>query len=948
MHCHSCHDDNDTLTMYLGILLWVVSLATLPRPGLTQGERALQYNILEELAPDDFIANILLDAQLDLKHSPNDLRLLMFSLHERRGSTLNLKDYFAIEERTGILRTARRIDRETICPHQVQCAAYLNVMVQPGQFFEIISVTINILDLNDNTPTFPRNMVECNVSETSMVGMQIPLPSAEDLDSPGFTIHKYQLLSDTSKFELQVTNNSIGNVDLSLILKEKLDRETEENYLMEVIAVDGGDPPKSGAMMVKVNVLDANDNNPKFDNYSYEVTISENLPVGSTIIQLHAHDPDKGLNGKVEYKFDTSTQADYGGLFGIDNETGEIFIKGPIDYERGDSYTLSVTATDKGPNSLPAYAKVTVHVEDMNDHSPHITVNALTTTGYVEVAEDAQIGTFVAHVSVQDFDSGDAGEFRCRMDSVNFDLQKLYPTEFKIITKTTFDREQQAEYHLNMVCRDRGEPPRSATEHIIVTIVDANDHSPQFQHQVYTAEMRENNAVGAFITQVVALDRDIGKNAEIKYSIADDDRGLLAINEDTGIIRANVRFDYEQDQELEFVVEARDQGTPSRTARALLRLIIIDSNDEVPQFTQKDYRFSVIEDSHARTFVGIVSATDKDASPYNQITYSLDPDFDGLRSFDINAYTGEITTKRSLDREEQSVFHLMVIASNEGFPLMRRKVNVTVLVVDVNDNPPILDFPNEWNHTVHISRSLPVGGYIARIRAHDADEGKNSELSYAFFDGNGGKYFFMNSTTGIVTLSKVLDSEGFQYHSTKVVVKDHGTPPKEALGDFHIIVNKSLPIVQQYQNSGFSFFKLKDSQIIIGAIIVIFVLLVLVLTVIVVKCKRKRNTRNNKYNCRREAKKRDGKKKDPHRESLEWKAVPNDWNGTDMKDGKPKKAVTFRMEVEEGEVEDDHHLWPPNIDSDSTQVRFISFFIQIQNLLVSAILSYTNQSQPQG
>ena len=121
--------------------------------------------------------------------------------------------------------------------------------------------------------------------------------------------------------------------------------------------------------------------------------------------------------------------------------------------------------------------------------------------------------------------------------------------------------------------------------------------------------------------------------------------------------------------------------------------------------------------------------------------------------------------------------------------------------------------------------------------------------------------------------------------------------------------------------------RLKDSQIIIGAIIVIFVLLVLILTVIVVKCKRKRNTRNNKYNCRREAKKRDGKKKDPHRESLEWKAVPNDWNGADMKDEKPKKAVTFRMEVEEGEGDDDHHLWPPNIDSDSTQVRnvFLTF-----------------------
>ncbi len=889
-----------------------------------------QHQIYEELPPDTFIANIVLDAKLDIKYSPNELRLLHFRLDDRRGATQNYRQYFIMEERTGILRTAKRIDRESMCAHRITCSIHLNVMVQPGQYFQIIKVSVEILDINDNAPVFPQNLVNRKISETTMPGAVFALPSAEDDDSSSFAIQRYELVSETKMFELQVTNTTRGNVDLHLILRGKLDREDVENYLMEVVAMDGGNPPKSGAMMIQITVLDANDNNPKFNNYTYEVTISENTPIGSTILQLHADDPDKGPNGKIEYKFATATQAQNGGLFGIDNETGEIFIKGPIDFERGNIYYLTVTARDHGQNSLPAYAKVVVKVQDVNDHAPHITINALTTTGYVEVSESAEVGTFVAHVSVADFDSGVSGEFSCRMASDQFRLQKLYATEFKIITTTTFDREIHSEYHLNMVCTDKGNPPKTATEHIIVTILDANDHSPEFQHRVYTAELRENNEVGAFITQVVALDRDSGKNAQVKYSIVDDDRRLLSVNEKTGIIRAIVKFDYEQDHELHFVVEAKDQGSPQNAARAMLRLIILDINDEKPEFSQAAYTFHVLENMREKTFVGTVIATDRDTPSFNQITYSLHPDYDGLRSFSINPYTGEITTKRELDREEQSRYLLVVVASNDGYPMMRSLGNVTVFVDDQNDNAPILDYPNDWNNTVHIARTMKIGGRIAHIRAHDLDANLNSELTYSIFDGNGGEFFRMNATSGVIYLNKVLETEGYQYHKMKVVVRDHGKPEKEAMGDFNIVVNKSLAVLQ-YQNSGFSFLKIKDSHVIIGAIITIFVILLAVLVVVIVKCRRKRNPRHQKYNCRREAKKRDGKKKD-RRESMEWKAVPNDWSD---KDNKPKKAVTFRMEVEEGEGEEaSQQLWPPNVDNDCNQVSddlhlFLDLFSQM-------------------
>ena len=882
------------------------------------------YNILEEVEQDTFIANIILDAQLDIKYTPNDLRLLHFTLHDRQGAQRNYKELFHIGERDGVLTTARRIDREQICARKLSCPIELNVMVQPGQFFEIIKVTINVVDLNDNAPQFPQTLLERAVSESAMPGAAFTIPAAEDRDSGSFGIQNYQLVTETNKFELQVTNNSLGTVNLQLILMSRIDREEEENFLMEIVAMDGGQPAKKGSMMVQISVLDANDNNPKFDNYSYEVMISENTPIGSTILQVLAHDPDQGLNGEVEYSFDPSTQSQYSSVFGIEGSTGEIFIKGDIDFETATVFHLTVMAQDKGPNSLPAYAKVTVRVQDMNDHAPHINVNALTSTGYAEVSETAQVGAFVAHVSVVDLDSGSSGEFDCHMASDHFQLQKLFPTEFKIVTTTTFDREFQPEYHLNMVCEDNGDPVRSAVEHIIVTILDANDHAPEFQHRIYTAEIRENNQIGTFITQVVALDHDIGSNAEVHYRIADDDRELLTIHETQGIIRANVKFDYETNHEIEFVVEAKDDGSPRRTARALLRLVILDDNDEVPQFSQTSYVFHVLENVHEQTFVGAVHATDKDTAPYNQITYSLHPDYDGLRVFSINPVSGQMSTKMPLDREEQHLYHVMVVASNDGYSMMRTLVNVTVFVEDQNDNPPILDYPNEWNNTVHISKNTPVGAVVARIRAHDIDDGKNAALMYSIFDGNGEQYFLMNLTTGIIYLTKKLETDGYQFHKMKVVVQDGGNPHKQAMGDFNIVVNKTKTLFG-YQSSSFSFMNLKDSHIIMGAVILLFIILLLVLIIVVIKCRRSQTRRNNKYNCRREAKKRDTKKKDP-RDSLEWKAVPNDYSGPDNytprevnSKEKPKKAVTFRVEITEGEG-DQQSLWPTGSHCD-LQVR---------------------------
>ncbi len=448
------------------------------------------------------MANILLDAELEMKYDPEDLAKLEFILNERRGTKRGFRDFFHIETKSGILRTAKVIDRDAICPHEPTCPIPLNIMVQPGQYFQIIKITINVIDKNDNRPIFPQSDMSLSISETTAPGSKFALPRAEDDDSGTYSVQRYHLVSGSDAFGLQVTNSSFGGMDIHLVVKEKLDREAADSYQMEVVAMDGGVPPKSGVMRLSVSVIDANDNNPMFDNYTYEVNVPENFPPGKTILKLHASDPDSGANGQIFYRLAENTLNMYGDMFGVDAHTGELYLKSALDFEKTQTYSLTVTARDQGPNSLPAYAKVILRVEDVNDHTPTITVNALTASGLVEVSEDAPIGTFVAHVSVVDNDAGPSGDIQCQMKSGQFELQQLYQTEFKIVTAALFDRERQDVYRLNLECKDNGQPPQNTVERIVVSVQDANDNAPTFSQQVYSVKMREGNAIGAFIVQV--------------------------------------------------------------------------------------------------------------------------------------------------------------------------------------------------------------------------------------------------------------------------------------------------------------------------------------------------------------------------------------------------------------------------------------------------------------
>lgn len=239
-----------------------------------------------------------------------------------------------------------------------------------------------------------------------------------------------------------------------------------------------------------------------------QVTVTENIAVGTTVVQVTAHDRDIGDNAAITYFLSASSQLVYGDVFSVDELTGDVIVTGKVDRERAAVYHVMVGARDSGPEPLVAEATVVIKVDDVNDNAPTATINTLTAsdTEVASVQEDASPGTFVGHVIVRDPDRGASGRFNCSVtgDGASyFRLQRMFGAEYHILTSTALDREDEDSYQLGIECADGGHESLSSVKWLNVQVTDVNDHSPKFDQNVYTAEIYENNYNGKFVVQVL-------------------------------------------------------------------------------------------------------------------------------------------------------------------------------------------------------------------------------------------------------------------------------------------------------------------------------------------------------------------------------------------------------------------------------------------------------------
>ncbi len=866
-----------TLLKY--VLLWS-SLQTV----YTQ---TLRYNVSEQVPSETFVANIPVDSGLSTKYNPDVFQQLRFSFNDPNEENL---EYFMIESETGILRTRGVLDREEACPKQQTCVISMDILVNPRDYFQVITVIVNVVDINDRRPTFPQEAITLEIPESAPLGATYKLPEAEDLDSRKFAIQGYRMDTEHDDiFELNVIDVGGQPSKLQLKLLQSLDREQRDFYRINIIAYDGGSPPELGSMEVNIVVADSNDHGPKFLNSTYTVIIPETARPQTTVIRVLAQDMDIGINGEIRYAFSDNDHSD---IFAINENTGEIVLKQTLDYEETQEYLLTVEATDGGVNSQPDYASVTVKIKDMNDNKPQISVNTLREEQSQDavVSELAEIGDMVAYVSVKDPDSGLAGQFICNLNEPHFSLeqQSQSPSKFKVVTAAKLDRERQEEYALVIECQDNGNPSLVSTETIIVHILDENDSAPQFPVSTYNVELTENNHVKAWILQVNATDRDKGDNGKVKFSLGHGAGDQFLINPITGVIRANAVFDYEQQEQVVFTVIAYDNGDPVQSTTATVVLSILDTNDEPPKFTQDSYSFDVLENQPIGMEIGLVTASDADSDENNKIEFALLPS-QSADKFTVDTQTGHVRTKESLDREQDSLYHLTVLATNIGVnPPLSASALITIQVQDDNDCDPIIDYPNTLNNTIYISNQVPVGYHVGIIQAHDRDLGDNAKLSFHISGGNIGGAFLLNPNTGVIETNIKLHSYDQKTFVIDISVTDHGFPQRVAKTPLHIVVNKSisyLPVDEQK-----TLLNNTNITIVVGlSVASVIIIVILVVAIVVIRRKERRKQQKHVYRCRVEAQKRiAGSKKDDSG------SVASDTSGSKQ----VKKEVSFRLQKE--------------------------------------------------
>ncbi|XP_036097489.1 protocadherin gamma-A11-like [Molossus molossus] len=655
-----------------GLVLLYIFLGKLREFGAEQ----IRYSVPEETDKGFFVGNI-----------SKDLGLEPWELTERRVRIVSRgkAQLFALHPRSGSLITAGRIDREELCETMSSC--FLNMEILVEDTLKIYGVEVEIMDINDNAPSFREEEVEIKVNEHATLGSRFPLPHARDPDVGMNSLQRYQL-SPNSYFSLQVRSRTDGANNPELVLEETLDREKEAAHLLLLTALDGGDPIRQGTVPIRVVVLDINDHIPKFTQSVYRVSVPENLSSGSPVLMVNATDPDEGINGEVVYSF-RNMESKASEIFQLDSRTGEVSIQGPLDFEKYRFYELEIQGQDGGGFSTTA--KMMITVVDVNDNAPEITITSSTNS----VLENSPPGTVIALLNVQDQDSGENGQISCFIpNNLPFNLEKTYGNYYKLITDRALDREQVQSYNITLTATDQGNPPLSTKTHILLNVADDNDNPPTFAHSSYSAYIPENNPRGASFFSVTAFDWDSKENARVTYSLVQDTiqgaplSSYISINSDTGVLYALCSFDYEQFRDLQLQVIAQDSGDPQLSSNVSLSIFVLDQNDNAPEIlypalpTDGSTGVELAPRSAEPGYlVTKVVAVDRDSGQNAWLSYRLlkasEP---GL--FTVGLHTGEVRTARALLDRDALKQSLVVVVQDHGQPPLSATVTLTVAVAD--------------------------------------------------------------------------------------------------------------------------------------------------------------------------------------------------------------------------------------------------------------------------
>ncbi|XP_076148282.1 protocadherin gamma-A2-like isoform X1 [Alosa pseudoharengus] len=670
-------------TMARRVLLFISALSI----GLVQGQ--VSYSIPEEMTKGSVVGNIAQDLGLDLK------RLISGKARIYTGESAQ---YIELSRERGMLVIKERIDREALCGQTTPCALHFQIILEKPM--ELYRVTVEITDINDNSPVFTMKEMKFEISELSQPETRFVLETAIDNDV-GVNGLQIYVLKPSAHFALKMHNLADGAKSVEMVLQKQLDREKQDRLSLLLTALDGGEPQLSGTMEIIITVVDANDNAPVCSQAIYKTTVKENAPKGTILTTVSASDADQGSYGIVTYALSSNAKG-LAELFQVNSNDGMLTLIGSIDFEKNKQYQISVQAKDQGGHSDSC--KVIVDVTDVNDNSP--VINIISESN--EISENSETGTVVAMMNIQDADTAENGNVKCALnEDIPFIIHSSSDGFYSIVTDNVLDREQVSVYNITVTCSDDGVPSLSSSVMLSLKITDVNDNAPVFDSAIYEASILENNAPGVSIFSIKAKDADWNQNARVSYILEDSSvngvpiSSYVSVSADSGVINALRSFDFEQIKSFQFHVKAQDGGSPPLSSNVTVRIHIQDQNDNAPQVLYPvQTSSSVVAEIVPRSadvgyLVTKVVAVDVDSGQNAWLSYKLQKATDRAL-FEVGAQNGEIRTIRQVTDKDAIKQKLVIVVEDNGQPSRSATVNVNVALAD--SFPEVLSEFTEFTH----------------------------------------------------------------------------------------------------------------------------------------------------------------------------------------------------------------------------------------------------------
>uniref|UniRef100_A0A8C3TYG2 Cadherin domain-containing protein n=1 Tax=Catharus ustulatus TaxID=91951 RepID=A0A8C3TYG2_CATUS len=383
------------------------------------------------------------------------------------------KDVFGLERNRGEIRLTGDLDFEEVSLYRLQVDATDNGTPPLSGHCKVV---LEVVDVNDNAPEVWVTSLSVPVPEDASVGTVVALLSVSDRDS-GANGRVRCWVWPAAPFGLEATFAG----SYSLVLREALDRERVSEYEVEVRAEDGGAPALGARRGLRVPVSDVNDNAPLFAQAVYTVLARENNAAGAELARLWARDPDEAGNGRVSYSVWEGAAGGVGAAAGsgwraassyvsVDAESGRVWALQPLDYEELQVLQFEVRAVDAGEPPLCGNATVQLFVLDENDNAPALLPPAASSSS------SSLVGPVVAKIRAVDADSGYNAWLRYELWEPRAKgpfRVGLYSGE--VSTARPLDEADGAHHTLLIVVRDHGEPARSATATLSVSLLEANE-----------------------------------------------------------------------------------------------------------------------------------------------------------------------------------------------------------------------------------------------------------------------------------------------------------------------------------------------------------------------------------------------------------------------------------------------------------------------------------------